>query len=314
MLRVTAGRTPRPRHFDHRMGGKCATVEEVCARIARHNHGIVTRTELLAAGVSSREIERRQERGSLIVEFCGVYRVGHRAPSLEASYLAAVKACGDEAALSDLAAGHLYELIKGPPPVPHVTAPRKRRVTGVVSKGSREIERTAFRGIPITTVARTLVDLAAPLSLTDLARACHEAGVKYGATPAQVEEILARHPNAKGARKLRKVMHGAAPVTQSALERRFLQLLTADGLPLPVTNRPAGSFRVDCRWPELRLTVELDSYRFHNSRHAWERDRRREREARARGDDFRRYTYGDVYENRRSLLRELRPLLRSRGI
>ena len=66
---------------------------------------------------------------------------------------------------------------------------------------------------------------------------------------------------------------------------------------------------MDCRWPDIALTVELDSYRFHNSRHAWEQDRRREREAHARGDDFRRYTYGDITEHPRQMLRELRGLL-----
>lgn len=66
---------------------------------------------------------------------------------------------------------------------------------------------------------------------------------------------------------------------------------------------------MDCRWPEHRLTVELDSYRYHHSRHAWELDRRREREARARGDEFRRYTYGDVFEDPRLMLGELRLLL-----
>ena len=71
----------------------------------------------------------------------------------------------------------------------------------------------------------------------------------------------------------------------------------------------AGSKRVDCRWPEFQVTVELDSYRFHNSRHSWEADRRREREAYARGDSFRRYTYGDVFEDATQMLRELGGLL-----
>ena len=83
-----------------------------------------------------------------------------------------------------------------------------------------------------------------------------------------------------------------------------------DGLPLPQTNKRAHGRRVDCRWPDRRLTVELDSYRYHRSRHAWEQDRRREREARARGDEFRRYTYGDVLESPRLMLAELRALLR----
>jgi hypothetical protein len=99
-------------------------------------------------------------------------------------------------------------------------------------------------------------------------------------------------------------------VTLSELERAFLRRLKVAGLPLPQTNKPARGRRVDCRWPDRRLTVELDSYRYHHSRHAWEEDRRREREARARGDEFRRYTYGDVVERPRLMLAELRELLR----
>ena len=99
-------------------------------------------------------------------------------------------------------------------------------------------------------------------------------------------------------------------VTLSRLERKFLKRLDEADLPRPVTNKPAGSKRVDCRWPEHRLTVELDSYRFHNSRHAWEQDRRREREAHARGDHFRRYTHDDVFEAPEAMLGELSALLR----
>src|SRR5207247_9082609 len=102
---------------------------------------------------------------------------------------------------------------------------------------------------------------------------------------------------------------GDIHVTLSKLERRFLRLLKDEGLELPQTNKVAGGRRVDCRWPERRLTVELDSYRYHQSRHAWEQDRRREREARASGDEFRRYTYGDVFETPRLMLAELRALV-----
>jgi hypothetical protein len=106
-----------------------------------------------------------------------------------------------------------------------------------------------------------------------------------------------------------RVLHGDVPVTLSRLEARFLELLGEAGLPLPVTNRVAGGHRVDCRWPQHRLTVELDSYRYHQSRHAWEQDRRREREARARADEFRRYTWGDVFEHPALMLAELTALL-----
>ena len=118
-----------------------------------------------------------------------------------------------------------------------------------------------------------------------------------------------RRPGRPGAGKLREILRGDVRVTLSKLERRFLVRMKEAGLPLPETNRPAGGRRVDCRWTELRLTVELDGYRYHHSRHAWEQDRRREREARARGDEFRRYTYGDVLEAPHYMLKELSDLL-----
>jgi hypothetical protein len=289
------------------------TVELTCARIAGRAHGVVTRRELLAAGLTPEAIRQALRRGLLLREFPGVYRVGHRAPSLAARYLAAVQACGQRAVLCGRAAGFLLGILKGPPPAPEVLTVTARRIEGVVTRRTRRLDPadvTTFRAIPVTTVPRALCDLAAHLSLDDLARACHEAGVRYRTTPAQVDAVLARRPSTPGTAKLRAVLHGDVHVTLSVLERRFLQRLRTASLPLPITNRPASGRRVDARWPEHRLTVELDSYRFHASRHAWERDRAREREARARGDDFRRYTYADVVEHPRLMLAELRSLLR----
>jgi hypothetical protein len=168
---------------------------------------------------------------------------------------------------------------------------------------------TTWRGIPVTTAPRTLVDLASVLSPAALARAWHEAGIRHRSTPEQIEAVLERCPTAKGAASLRRVVHGDVHVTLSKLEHRFLELLREHDLPLPVTNRPAGARHVDCRWPTHRLTAELDSYRYHSSRHAWEQDRRREQEAYARGDQHRRYTYGDVFEGPAQMLAELRALV-----
>ncbi len=279
-------------------------------------HGVVARAQLLRAGITARQIQRRVGAGRLIRVHPGIYRVGHQAPSTEARYLAAVLAAGDGAVLSGLAAAHLLGLVRGFAPPPEVTAPTERRIEGVSTHRCRSLnasELTRVRGIPVTTVPRTLVDISAVLSIDALARACHEAGVRYGTTPAVVEAALARRPKRPGAAKLRHIVDGDVRVTLSRLESRFLEVLRSEGLPLPVTNRPAGGRRVDCRWPEHRLTVELDGYKFHNSRYAWEQDRRREREARARGDEFRRYTYGDVLEDRRFMLSELRLLLTDPG-
>jgi hypothetical protein len=101
-------------------------------------------------------------------------------------------------------------------------------------------------------------------------------------------------------------MSGETKVALSKLEQGFLDRLREEGLPLPETNRPAGGRRVDCRWPEHHLTVELDSYRYHRSRHAWEADREPEREARRRGDEFRRFTWTDVFEDPGYMISELR--------
>ncbi len=277
-------------------------------------HGLVTHQQMVAAGVTLGEIRWRLQTGALLREHRGVYRVGHRAPSVEARYLAAVLACGEEAVLSGRAAAYLWGLLRGSAPPAEVTAPTQRRVKGVRTRRVQQAmrESTVWRGIPITTVARTLVDLAAAVDETELARACHEAGVRHHTTPRDVEAVLARCPSAKGAATLRAVLSGEVRVTLSELERRFLRRLRSAELPLPQTNRLAGSKRVDCRWTGLKLTVELDSYRFHNSRHAWEQDHRREREARARGDEFRRYTYGDVFEHPRLMMAELGALLEPR--
>jgi very-short-patch-repair endonuclease len=286
-----------------------ASTEEVIGRIASRAHGVVTRRQLRDAGVTEAEIRHRLACGGLLREHLGVFRVGHRAPSVEARYMAAVLACGDGAVLSGRAAAHLYGLLPGTAPAPEVTASGKRRIRGVRTRRSSVIDGTTHRGIPLTTVPRTIVDLAGVLDSPRLARACHEAGVKYSTTPAQVSAILDRHPRARGAARLRRILTGDEPITLSKLERRFFDLLRTAGLPLPVANRVAGGRRVDCRWPEARLTVELDGYRYHRSRHAWERDRRREREARARGDEFRRYTWGDVHEEPAATIAELRRIL-----
>jgi very-short-patch-repair endonuclease len=296
------------------MSGEVDTVEAVLGRLATSQHGLVTRAQLLDAGLTRHHIEHRLLLGALLCVYRGVYRVGHRAPSIEATYLAAVLACGDGARLSGRAAAHLLGLLRGPAPPPEVTAPRARRVPGVRVRRARLERRdgTTHRGIPVTAVPRTLIDLAAELPLDALARACHEAGVRYRTTPRDLTKALARRPpNVPGAQKLKRIVEGDARVTLSALERRFLELLQQQGLRLPVTNRPAGAHHVDCRWPEHRLTVELDSYRFHHSRHAWEQDRRRERAARARGDDLRRYTWADVFEHPAAMLAELRRVLGS---
>jgi hypothetical protein len=292
---------------------KHRTVEETIAARASRQHGNVTREELLLAGVTSAEIKWRLRSGYLLPEYRGVYRVGHRAPSIEASYMAAVLACGDHAALSGLAAAYLYGSVRGRAPEAEVISTKEKRIDGIVTRRRRELtarDLTTWKGIPITTVAFTLTDLAGRLNRDALAWAFHQAHVKHGTSIEQVEEVMARRPNFPGRRKLFWVVRGDVRVTASAMERKFLARLRKEGLPLPHTNIRAGGRYVDCRWPEFKLTAELDSYQFHNSRYAWEQDHRRERQARARGDDFRRFTYCDVYEVPGPMMGELRAFFR----
>ena len=288
------------------------TLRTELARLAHETHGVVTRRQLLEAGIDPSAVARARRSGLLLAVHPGVYRVGHRAPNIEADYVAAVLACGDGAALSGRAAGHLLGLLRSAPARPEVTAPRERRVRGVSVRRARrglKGEVAVWRGIPVTTPARTLVDLAGDLPVSVVARAYHEAGIRHETGPDEVEAALARRATSPGAATLRRILYGDERVTLSALEARFLDRLAAEALPLPVTNVRDGARHLDCRWPERRLTVEVDGFRYHRSRHAWEQDRRREREAHARGDDFRRFTYGDVFEDSALMLTELRDLL-----
>jgi hypothetical protein len=288
------------------------SAEHQVARIAARQHGVVTFRQLRGSGLTASAVHRRVAKGLLHRVHRGVYRVGHLAPSTEALYMAAVLACGNGAVLGGAPAAFLYGVIKGQTPSPEIVAPRDLCVSGITTRRVRRLDPrdiTVYRRIRITTVPRTVVDLAACLALDDLARTCHEAEVRFGIRAAAVYATLARKPNAPGAWKLHEVFHGQARVTLSVLERRFLDLVGSAALPLPATNRRVDGRYVDCRWPERRLTVELDSYRYHHTRHAWEQDRRRERQARARGDEFRRYTYGDVSEDAELVVRELEPLL-----
>ncbi len=252
-----------PKHlanFRGRIAGRCGlvvvvqpqirTVQRILAMLAARSHGVVTRDELLRAGLTRAEIRSRLENGALIPVHRGVFRVGHAAPSLEARYLAAVKACGPGSLLAGPAAAHLLQLLKRPPSLPDVLTTHHRRPSGVRVRRCRAIDRRdamTSRRIPVTTVPRTIVDLAAVLDPPDLARAFHEAVVKYRTKPDVVERVLARRHNWPGARELRRVLRGDQPVSLSRLESAFIAAVRRARLPLPETNRPASRHRVDCR-------------------------------------------------------------------
>src|SRR3954454_2121167 len=131
------------------------TAEEVMAWLGSRAHGVATRAELLGAGLSRSRIDREIRKGGLIRQYPGVYRVGHAAPSVDASYMAAVKAAGNGAALSGRAAAHLLGLLRGPAPPPEVSTPHDRQVKGL---RVRRVERkmTKVRWCPGTTLPAAL--------------------------------------------------------------------------------------------------------------------------------------------------------------
>jgi predicted transcriptional regulator of viral defense system len=282
------------------MGSKFDTT----AWMAERQHGRVAWWQLVAEGIDRHTVQRWLEDGRLRRAHHGVYAVGHKAPSLHGDLMAAVLACGEGAVLSYRSAAHLLGLVRSRPPRPEVTVPTTagRRRPGIAVhrvKNLPPLDASTLDRIPVTTVPRTLLDLAPSTGARDLARACHEAWVRHRTGPDEVEACLARNPNKKGAAKLRRAL--GADVTLSALEDRFLAMLRRHDLPLPRTNVDHAGDKVDCHWPQLGLTVELLSYRFHATRRAFEAD-----VARRRRSNHLAYTYGDVFERDAATAAELR--------
>ena len=281
---------------------------DIAGRIAAGQHGRVAREQLLAAGIDRNRITRWLADGRLRRVHRNVYAVGHEAPSVQADYMAAVLACGAGAVLSHRAAAYLLRLVRGAPPPPEVTVPTTAGLErpGIVIhrvKTLHDLDTSTLDGIPITTVPRTLLDLAPRAQPEKLTRMCHEAWVLHDATPAIVDATIARNPRKPGAAKLRRAQR--ADVTLSDLESQFVTLCKDHGLPKPRTNIDVKGDKVDCHWPGLDVTVELQSWRFHGSRLAFERDL-----ARRRRSNHLAFSYGDVFERTRQTAAELAPLLR----
>jgi hypothetical protein len=231
------------------------------------------------------------------------------APSMLGDYMAAVLAGGDDAALSHRPAAHLARVIRGAPPAPEITIPRNacRRRAGITIHRADLNHRTdvfEIDGIRLTSVPRILLDLAPILPPVELTAACHEAWIHHRTQPQHIEACIARYPHKPGIAKLREAL--GADVTLSELERTFLRLLVTHELPRPRTNIEVAGDKVDCHWPELGLTIELLSYRYHPTRHAWETD-----VARRRRSNHIAYTWGDVTERSAQTAVEVAALLHS---
>jgi Protein of unknown function (DUF559) len=232
--------------------------------------------------------------------------------------MAAVLACGADAVLSHRCAAVLWGILEGSPTTVDVTVPRRlgrRDSIRVHEAAIARDERTVHAGIPVTTVARTLLDLAADLDLHALNRALERAEALRLSDHTPLVALLERHRGRRGTANLNAAMReGLRPaVTKSELERRFLTFVDRAGLPRPQTNvylNVAGEWiEVDCVWPEQRVIVELDSRAYHQTTEAFERDRRRDRRAQAAGWRVVRVTDQALREEGRLLRDELTALL-----
>lgn len=252
---------------------------------------MVTRAQLLSLGLSYHAIDSRVKAGRLYVVHRGVYLLGHRAASERWREMAAVLAYGEGAVVSHRSAAQLWSLL---------AYPAQRRPIDVTVQGNPSVRpgillhrvmrlhprdvRSCNR-IPITTPARTVLDLAGQGSYREFEQAFAEARVRRLVNRHQLMAMLERNRRRPGAGVLRAMLVGDSTpaLTRSEAEERFLELVRSAGLPPSETNVRLGAHEVDFLWPKERLVVEVDGFQFHSSRAAFERDRLRDAELQARG-------------------------------
>lgn len=223
----------------------------------------------------------------------GVYAVGHARLTREGRWMAAVLTGGSDAVLSHEPAGIHWLLLRPRPSLPHITTPHKGRGRPGIHHHASLLpadETTVRDGIPVTTVARTLLDLAQCLDHHRLERAVAEAEYRRYADAPSLPELLDRYPRRRGVAGLRAILaSGDAErgITRSQLEERFLRFLDARGLERPELNAPLrlgeDVIVVDCLWRRQRIALELDGRAAHLRVRQWEADRLRDRRLLAAG-------------------------------
>jgi very-short-patch-repair endonuclease len=301
-------------------GESTARLERELSRLASRQHGVVARRQLLELGFGEGAVDGRVTAGRLTVVHRGVYLVGHTARARLATEMAAVLACGAGAVVSHRSAAVLWELVGGPNGHVRVDvtvagdwAPSRSgvRVHRVGRLEVRDVTRMA--GLPITTPARTLLDLAAALALAELETAAAQARRRYGVGSASLADQLERNDGRPGVPTLRALLEsGERPaLVRSKAERRLLALLRRSGCPNPEANQRIADFEVDLLWRHQRLVVEFDGFEFHADRAAFERDRRRDAELQARGYRVIRVTWRQLLDDPQAVVDRIqRTLLR----
>lgn len=288
------------------------------ARKAARQLGVVSATDVSAAGLTPKAVASRVRRGQLHVLHRGVYHVGHGNPTVEACFVAAVKTAGPTGRLSHFAAaahlGHLDWDFRDPEVTVHDTTPRNRpglRVHRTTRMDPRDV--TVVRGIPVTTPARTLVDLAGVVDRRTLTRAVRRAQGLHGVTIRDILAALDRAGRRRGATTLRAILATGPAPTRSVLEDVVLDLILAGGLPRPEVNRPlrlAGRTVIpDFRWPVHRLVVEADGGAWHDTPLARRQDADRQALLEAHGERVLRVTWEQAVTRRAQTLARLRSAL-----
>jgi very-short-patch-repair endonuclease len=290
------------------------------AALAARQHGVVARRQLRALGFSDATVDRRLAAGRLHRIHRGVYAVGHPVLGVHGRWMAAALSCGPGAALSHASAAALWELRPTAATRIDVTVPstagRARTDLRVHRMRSLEPgEATTRLGIPVTTPARTLLDLAATLEPRALERALDQAEIQQLTDYPALAALARAHPHHRGARRLNEALttHTAGTtLTKSDLEELFLALCTRHGLPRPHVNTYVADLEVDFLFRHHRLIVETDSWRHHRTRDAFERDRARDATHARAGYRTLRFTHRQIATEPHAVAATLRAALHER--
>jgi very-short-patch-repair endonuclease len=274
--------------------------EGTALEIAREQWAVITWAQLRGAGLAASTIARRVRDGRLHRIHSGVYAfVPPEVLAPEGRWLAAVLACGAGAVLSHRSAAALWGVLDAELNRPDVTVPigRAKDVEGVLLHRSRTLAdvTTARRGVPVTTLERTIADLADVVARPLLHRAAQQAEFHRRTIGALGDPW--RHANGRrGAPDLRSLpqLRARVGMTWSELERRMLRLCRRAGLPEPESNQRVAGHRVDFVWRAERLAVETDGGQAHLTAAAFEEDRRRDVDLMVAGWRVARFTWAMI--------------------
>jgi very-short-patch-repair endonuclease len=257
-------------------------VDAVIAELAGRQHGVVSREQLLGLGLGEDAIDRMIRAGRLIRLHRSVYAVGHRGRSRRTAWMAAVLAGGERAVLGHRPAGALWGICRseGRPEV-IVPAQRRPRRSIIFHRGELPSdERTVRDGIPVTTVPRTILDLATVLDVRGIEKAINEAEIKCLWDELSLHDLLHRYPRRRGNKNIRAALakrrEGPTP-TKSDLEELLIRFADRGGFPRPETNVVIEGIEVDRVWRRQRVIIEVDGWETHKTRAAFERDREKSR-------------------------------------